>query len=193
MIKIKNCALFGGTFDPFHKGHLHLVKSLLATKKFENFVVIPAGDPYQKSGSASALDRLAMTKLALQDLAVTISDCEIHRAGPSYAVDTIKEIKNLIPADRCTWVLGSDAFAGLASWKSFEELTELVDFLVVIRPGTVNVGGIPGVKFEEIEIDALDVSATEIRARIKQGEDITPYLPERVISYIREKHLYGAS
>jgi nicotinate-nucleotide adenylyltransferase len=193
LIKIKNCALFGGTFDPFHNGHLHLVKSLLAAKKFENLVVIPSGNPYQKSGSASASDRLAMTKLALKDQAVAISDCEIDRAGPSYAVDTIKEIKDSIHADKYTWVLGSDAFAGLASWNRFQELTELVDFLVVIRPGTGVISGIPGVRFEKIEIDALDISATELRNRIKQGEDVSPYLPVSVLSYIRENHLYGAA
>lgn len=193
MIKIKNCALFGGTFNPFHNGHLHLIRTLLATKRFDSLVVIPAGDPYQKSGSAKASDRLAMAKLALQDEAVTISDCEIRRAGPSYAIDTVKEIKDVIPADRYTWVIGSDAFAGLRSWERFDELTSSVDFLVILRPGSSDVPSIPGAKFEILEIGALDISATDLRNRLNRGEEIGAFLPAGVLSYIKEKHLYGAA
>ncbi|MBU3715552.1 MAG: nicotinate (nicotinamide) nucleotide adenylyltransferase [Candidatus Nanopelagicaceae bacterium] len=193
MIKIKNCALFGGTFDPFHNGHLHLIKSLLATRRFDNLVVIPAGDPYQKSGSAPASDRLAMAKLALQGEAVRISDCEVQRLGPSYAIDTVKEIKDLIPADRYTWVIGSDAFAGLPSWERFEELTSIVDFLVILRPGSSEVLSIPGVIFQLLEIGAPEISATELRNRLHRGEDVGAFLPAGVLSYIKEKHLYGAA
>lgn len=193
MIKIKNCALFGGTFDPFHNGHLHLIKSLLASRKFDHLIVIPAGDPYQKSGSAPASDRLAMAKLALEDEAVTISDCEIRRAGPSYAIDTVKEIKELIPADQYTWVIGSDAFAGLTSWERFEELIGMVDFLVVVRPGASDLPLTSGARFELLEIGALDISATELRSRLNRGEDVGAYLPAGVLSYIKEKHLYGAA
>ena len=193
MIKIKDCALIGGTFDPFHNGHLHLIKSLIATRKFDRLVVIPAGDPYQKSGSALASNRLAMAKLALKDETVTISDCEIRRAGPSYAIDTVKEIKDLIPADQYTWVIGSDAFAGLPSWERFDELTRLVDFLVVVRPGASDVPVISGATFEILEIGALDISATELRNRLNRGEDVGAFLPADVLSYIKEKHLYGAA
>jgi nicotinate-nucleotide adenylyltransferase len=193
LIKIKNCALFGGTFDPFHNGHLHLIRSLLATRRFDSLVVIPAGDPYQKSGSTPGPDRLAMTKLALQDEVVTVSDCEIRRAGPSYAVDTVKEIKNLISADRYTWVIGSDAFAGLQTWERLDELIELVDFLVVVRPGVSDIPARSGAKFETLEIGALDISATEIRNRFKSGEDVSAFLPAGVLNYIKEKHLYGAA
>ncbi len=134
-----------------------------------------------------------MAKLALKNEAVTISDCEIRRAGPSYAIDTVKEIRELIPAGQYTWVIGSDAFAGLTSWERFEELTGMVEFLVVVRPGASDLPLISGARFESLEIGALDISATELRSRLNRGEDVGAYLPAGVLSYIKEKHLYGAA
>lgn len=193
MIKIKNCALFGGTFDPFHNGHLHLIKTLLATEQFDCFVVIPAGDPYQKSLNASAEERFSMIKVALAQEDVEISDCEIRRSGPSYAIDTVKEMKVLFPSERYTWILGSDAFAGLPTWNRFEELSKEIKFLVVKRPGSPEPQPIPGVEFEVVEISALDISSTSIRKHLKNGEDVGALLPASVDSYIKERGLYGAS
>lgn len=193
MIKIKNCALFGGTFDPFHNGHLHLIRSLIAAKRFDSLVVIPAGDPYQKSLKASGEERLSMVKSALAHEDIEISDCEIRRSGPSYAIDTVNEMKVLFPSERYTWILGSDAFAGLPSWNRFEELAKSVDFIVVKRPGSPDPKPIPGVEYEAIEISALDISSTEIRNRLKNGEDVGELVPASVASYIRERGLYGAA
>ena len=193
MIKIKNCALFGGTFDPFHNGHLHLIRSLLATKKFDGFVVIPAGNPYKKTTQTSGAHRIEMARLALQGLAVEISDCEVRRSGSSYAIDTVKELKDKFPAERYTWVIGTDAFAGLATWESFEELISIIDFLVVIRPGTARPQRIPGVRYEEIEIGALDISSTIVRNHLRSGKDVTGLIPEPVVAYIKENNLYGAA
>ena len=193
MIKIKNCALFGGTFDPIHNGHLHLIKSLLASNRFDNFVVIPAGDPYQKTTATTARHRSAMVELALKDDAVTVSECEVNRTGPSYAIDTVEEIANQFPAERYTWIIGSDAFAGLPTWHRFEELKGLVNFLVVIRPGATSLPEIPGVVYEVMEISALDISATDIRNQLENGEDVSAVVPASVLAYIKENDLYGAS
>ena len=193
MIKIKNCALFGGTFDPFHNGHLHLIKTLLATERFDCFVVIPAGDPYQKSLKASGEERLSMVKSALAHEDIEISDCEILRSGPSYAIDTVNEMKVLFPSERFTWILGSDAFAGLPTWNRFEELSKLVNFMVVKRPGSPEPQPIPGVDSEVVEISALDISSTSIRNHLKNGEDVGDLLPASVASYIKERGLYGAA
>ncbi len=193
MIKIKNCALFGGTFDPFHNGHLHLIKTLLATERFDCFVVIPAGDPYQKSLKASGEERLSMVKSALAHEDIEISDCEIRRSGPSYAIDTVNEMKVLFPSERFTWILGSDAFAGLPTWNRFEELSKLVNFMVVKRPGSPEPQPIPGVESEVVEISALDISSTSIRNHLKNGEDVGDLLPASVASYIKERGLYGAA
>lgn len=193
MIKIKNCALFGGTFDPFHNGHLHLIRTLKATERFDCFVVIPAGDPYQKSFAASAEERLSMVKLALAQEDIEISDCETRRSGPSYAIDTVEEMKALFPSERYTWILGSDAFAGLPTWRRFEELSKEIKFLVIKRPGSPEPQPIPGVEFEVLEINALDISSTSIRNHFKDGDDVGDLLPASVASYIKERGLYGAA
>jgi nicotinate-nucleotide adenylyltransferase len=193
LIKIKSCAIFGGSFDPIHNGHLHLIDSLSKSHKFDRFVVVPAGDPYQKKCLASPADRLKMVELALAGKSVEVSDCEIRRAGPSYAIDTVKEIESLFHAERYLWIIGSDAFAGIRSWNRFEELIEMVEFLVVIRPGSGEIEAIPGVRFEGFEIGALDVSSTEIRSRVENREDVAHLLPLSVAAYIEEKGLYGAA
>ena len=193
MIKIKNCALFGGTFDPFHNGHLHLIRTLKATERFDCFVVIPAGDPYQKSFTASAEERLSMVKLALAQEDIEISDCETRRSGPSYAIDTVEEMKALFPSERYTWILGSDAFAGLPTWRRFEELSKEIKFLVIKRPGLPEPQPIPGVEFEVLKINALDISSTSIRNHFKDGDDVGDLLPASVASYIKERGLYGAA
>lgn len=193
MIKIKSCAIFGGSFDPIHNGHLHLIDSLSKSHKFDRLVVVPAGDPYQKKCLASPEDRLKMVELALAGKSVEVSDCEIRRPGPSYAIDTVKEIESLFHAERYLWIIGSDAFAGIRSWNRFEELIEKVEFLVVIRPGSGEIEAIPGVRFERFEIGALDVSSTEIRSRVGNREDVAHLLPTSVAAYIEEKGLYGAA
>ena len=134
-----------------------------------------------------------MVELALKDDAVTVSECEVNRTGPSYAIDTVEEIANQFPAERYTWIIGSDAFAGLPTWHRFEELKGLVNFLVVIRPGTTNLPEIPGAVYEVIEISALDISATDIRNQLKNGEDVSAVVPASVLAYIKENDLYGAS
>lgn len=193
MIKIKSCAIFGGSFDPIHNGHLHLIDSISKSHKFDQFVVVPAGDPYQKKSLASPEDRLTMVKLALAGRTIELSDCEIRRTGPSYAIDTLHEIENLYPAERYLWIVGSDAFAGIPSWNRFEELIEMVEFLVVIRPGSGEIEAIPGVRFERLDISALDVSSTEIRRRVENREDVAHLLPISVAAYIEAKGLYGAA
>ena len=92
MIATKKIAIFGGSFDPIHNGHLYLITSILDSKIFEKLIVIPAGDPWQKEMHASKLDRLAMTRIALKGLRADIDDCEMSRTGPSYAIDTAKHL-----------------------------------------------------------------------------------------------------
>jgi len=193
LIKIKNCAIYGGSFDPIHNGHIHLIKALLNSSKFEKLIVLPAGSPWQKKTHADSKMRLEMLKLALEGIDVEISECELRRSGPSYALDTVVELGNEFPAEKFTWVLGSDAFTHIESWHRAEELATLVDFLVVVRPGAPI--KVPALKlnYEVIEVDALDVSATEIRERIASHQSVEEFLPDRVARFIKMNGLYGAA
>ena len=195
MIATKKIAIFGGSFDPIHNGHLHLITSILDSKIFEKLIVIPAGDPWQKEMHASKLDRLAMTQIALKGIRVDVDDCEVSRTGPSYAIDTAKHLIDSEPQARYTWIIGSDSLQNIATWHRLEELTNIVDFLVIIRPGhAIEAANVHAeVKWSSIEIEALDISSTAVRHLLAEGRDVSHLIPQEVHRYIIEKRLYGAA
>ena len=195
MIATKKIAIFGGSFDPIHNGHLYLITSILDSKIFEKLIVIPAGDPWQKEMHASKLDRLAMTQIALKGIRVDVNDCEVSRTGPSYAIDTAKHLIDSEPQARYTWIIGSDALQNIATWHRLEELTNIVDFLVIIRPGhAIEAANVHAeVKWSSIEIEALDISSTAVRHLLAEGRDVSHLIPQEVHRYIIEKRLYGAA
>ena len=140
MIKTKNVAIFGGTFDPVHRGHIYLAEKIIKAGEFDQLIVVPAGNPWQRPTIASAVDRLAMARIAFESQPVVVSDCEVRRAQNSYAIDTVRELKSEYGQSRFTWILGSDALSGIESWHDITALSELVDFLVIIRPGYEKIG-----------------------------------------------------
>jgi len=156
-------------------------------------VIVPAGAPWQRSTVAGATDRLEMVRLALHDRNLRVSDCEVKRAGESYAIDTVRELASEIPAERYTWIVGSDAFAGIETWREIEVLAKLVEFLVIARPGH-NLTAIPsGINFESVEVAALDISATRIRDEIAVGGAWKELVPPEVAAYIERKQIYAAA
>jgi len=198
LIKIKKCAIYGGTFDPIHNGHLHLIYELTRSGDFDKFIVIPSGIPSQKVAIASAADRLAMTKLAVSEMLGSnhlyeVDDCEIKRLGPSFAIDTATEISNRYPEYEIYWIVGSDTLSTLAKWHKFEELAKIVKFLIIERPGFKPDEYPEELKFEIREIEAKDISASEIRSQIKDGKDISNLVPKTVLEYILQNRLYGAA
>ncbi len=179
-------AIFGGTFDPIHQGHLHLIEQLFARDIVDELIVVPAGQPWLRDSApiASAQDRLAMAELAVKDLPVIlrskvwVSDVEIRRSGPTYTIDTVKELQGAKPDAKWLLILGSDAYAGIEKWHRSAELRSLIKILEIARDG------------EGLNIDALPVSASEIRAQIQAGETEIKYLPESIWAYIKERNLY---
>ena len=195
MIATRNFAIFGGSFDPIHNGHLHLISSILSSQKFEKLIVIPAGDPWQKKPQASKEDRLEMARLGVSGMSVEVDDCEVTRSGPSFAIDTAKELQSQNPEVKFTWIVGSDALMNLASWHKYEELVQVIDFLAINRPGH---GVVPAkvhsnVQWSSIDIDALDISATAVRHLLAEGRDVSHLIPKEVHRYIIEKGLYDAA
>lgn len=195
MIATNSRAIFGGTFDPIHRGHIYLINELLKSGRFENVIVVPAGNPWQRPTIAKSTDRLEMARLALADLGVVIDDCEVRRSEPSYAIDTVAELRAANPETRFTWVIGSDALVGLESWHRIRELAQLVEFLVIVRPGyKVENQQVPSyLTWSALEIGALDISATEIRRALYEKRDVSSLVTEPVLHYIRERGLYGAA
>jgi len=134
-----------------------------------------------------------MLELAIAGVGVEISECELNRVGPSYAIDTVKELRDEFPAEQYTWALGSDAFAKIETWHKIEELVELVDFLVVVRPGSSSPTPSLKMRFEIIELGALDISATAIRKKIATRQSVAELVPDQVWQYIKTNGLYGAA
>ena len=180
--------LYGGTFDPIHQGHLHLIEELFARDIVDELIVVPAGQPWLRNQEpvASAQDRLAMAQLAVKELPeeirshVWVSDVEVRRSGPTYTIDTVEELKKFKPDSHWLLILGSDAYASIGQWHRSAELQSLVEILVIARDG------------EGLDIDALPVSASGIRAQIQARETEIKYLPESVWTYIKERNLYAS-
>ena len=200
MIATKSIALFGGSFDPIHNGHLFLIEELLNSGRFERFIVIPAGAPWQKSVAASGADRLAMVEIALKDCMSKFNELEISRfevdnSGPSYAYQSIEYFKLQNPGDNLVWIIGSDAFAKINEWKEIEQVAKSVEFLVVNRPGQkLEIPKIPeSITYSQIEIKALDLSSTKVRNLIKASEPFESLLPSGVVAYIKSHGIYAAA
>jgi nicotinate-nucleotide adenylyltransferase len=156
-------------------------------------MVIPTGNPYLRASApiASGTDRLEMASAALDDLSdelqekVMVLDIEVRREGPTYSVETLGQLSGFFPRDKFTLILGSDAAAHFESWKRAADIKKSAEILVVKRPGDARSA------FEEITIDALDISSTMVRSAIASGSSVDSLLSPSVARYINERGLYA--
>ena len=184
--------VMGGTFDPIHLGHLVAADAAAEHFKLDSVIFIPAGDPWHKTTYASAQDRLAMTQLAISGHSnFQISTIDIDRAGPTYTIDTLQELGNLEPGAELFFITGADSLSGIGSWKQVEKLWPLATFVGVSRPGhSLKAPAYAEARIELLEIPALSVSSTGIRAKVNSGESIDDLVPEAVSQYIKDQNLY---
>ena len=175
--------IYGGTFDPIHLGHLHVITQLIEKNLVDQLLVVPAGEPLLRSNApiATAQQRRAMCQLAVSDLKpeiaakVQVNPIEVLRMGPSYAIDTVEAVRQNFPQDTIVFVIGQDAADNLDQWHRIDELRSMVEFVVIGRPGYQGNG---------IDIGALDVAATTIR------EGLSAEVSSSVATFIRENNLY---
>ena len=192
-------ALFGGTFDPVHNGHLEIAAAAAETFNLDRILFIPGGDPPHKSDRARTpyQDRFRMVELACEPdprfEASRLEDPERLEGRPSYSFDTITRVRETLgPDDELFFLLGEDAFRDLSIWYRLDDVVELVEFLVVSRGGeerTIDPPH-PRVRFERL--DAIDnpTSSSEIRRLAALGEDISAMTPAPVAEFIAEYGLY---
>ena len=162
---------------------MHVITQLIEKKIVDQLLVVPAGEPLLRAQAprASAQQRRAMCQLALSDLAlnvaikVQVNPIEVLRTGPSYAIDTVEAVAQNYPDDTLVLVIGQDAAEKLEQWHRIDELRQMVEFVVIGRPGFEGNG---------IDIGALDVAATSIR------EGLSADVSSSVASFIRENNLY---
>jgi nicotinate-nucleotide adenylyltransferase len=187
--------VFGGTFDPPHLGHLVVAVNVRHELGLDRVLLVVANEPWQKVGDrpiSEADDRLAMVQAAVAGVdGLEASSVDIDRGGPSYTADTLRDLHDLDPASELFLILGRDAALGVPTWERAEELPSLATFVVVDRPGA-ETGQLPGaLAWLRVEAPRLEVSSTDLRARVADGRPLQFLLPDAVISCIQERGLYG--
>lgn len=186
--------LLGGTFDPPHIGHLATGVEVRDVLGLDEVWLVVANEPWQKVGTrpvTPAEDRLAMVEAACSDVVgLRASSIEIERGGPSYTVDTLHTLRERRPGTEWFVVLGADAAAGLPSWERTEELADLATFVLVDRPGLPAPAPPDGWPFVHVSVPRIDVSSSELRARVQTGRPLDVLVPAPVIACIDARRLY---
>jgi len=209
MSEAPRIGVLGGTFNPIHRGHLHAAELVLKKLGLARIVFVPAADPPLKRAGAQVVApaalRLAWVEAALRGhFHFAADDLELRRAGPSYTVDTLRELRARLAPARLVFIVGEDAFAEFDLWREPGTLLSLADFAVVTRPpglgkplrslisealaasiewaadGESGTHRTAKTSLARVVIDALDISATDIRRRIGAGESVRYLLPEAV-------------
>lgn len=188
--------VFGGTFDPPHVGHLVTAVDVRHALGLDVVLLVVANVPWQKVDARAvtpAVDRLAMVRAAVGGVdGLEASAIEIERGGPSYTADTLEDLVRRHPGAELFLVLGSDAAAGLPTWERVEDVRRLATVVVVDRPGGSAVAPPAGWRWQRVEVPRLEVSSTDLRARVADRRPLDFLLPAPVIDCIRRRGLYGA-
>jgi nicotinate-nucleotide adenylyltransferase len=191
--KGRRIGVFGGTFDPPHIGHLVAAVDAQRELGLDVVLLVVANVPWQKVESreiSPAEDRLALVRAAAEDTPfLQVSDIEIRRGGSSYTADTLAELRREEPDAELFVILGNDAAAGFATWERYEEVAEAATLVVVDRPGTPTPVD-PRFDWVRVDIPELEISSTELRARVAAGRSIRYLTPPGVASAIADRSLY---
>lgn len=178
--------LYGGTFDPIHNGHIHVIQELISRKIVDHLLVLPAGQPRLRDSKplATGAQRRAMCQLAVNELPaeikkhIEVNPIEILREGPSYTIDTVEAVAQTYEGDTIVLIVGSDAYEKIDQWHRADELKKLVEFVVIDRPE------FPGE--HNTSVDAIAVSASDIRSHNSSA------VPAAVAAFIKENNLYAS-
>ncbi len=182
----------GGTFDPILHGHLVAASEVAQSFDLDEVIFVPTGQPWQKSGVSPSEHRYLMTVIATaSNPRFTVSRVDIDRAGPTYTIDTLRELKNQRTDAELFFITGADALAQILSWRDHDELWDLAHFVAVSRPGHVlSTAGLPTDDVSQLEIPALAISSTDCRDRVEHGNPVWYLVPDGVVQYIAKHHLY---
>ena len=209
----KTGLFLGGTFDPIHYGHLRALEEVREALGMEQATLIPAGDPpHRGSPWAPALHRLAMTQVAAaQAPGLQVLSFEVEKSGPSYTIDTVRELRRRDPEGFLAMVIGMDAFLRFDTWREWEQILKLTHLVVIGRPGwpmaelpealrqvlyqrrVEELGQLKGLAAGRIAfhtVTALEISASHIRSLLAAGRSARFLLPNAVLDYIQQHQLY---
>ena len=184
----------GGTFDPIHHGHLVAASEVASVFGLDEVVFVPTGQPWQKFGGtvSPAEHRYLMTVIATaSNPRFTVSRVDVDRDGPTYTIDTLRDLAAQRSDAELYFITGADALAQILSWKDVDELFDLAHFIGVPRPGhTLDATGLPADRVSLMEVPAMAISSSDCRTRVARGEPVWYLVPDGVVQYIAKYGLY---
>jgi nicotinate-nucleotide adenylyltransferase len=196
----RRVGVMGGTFDPIHHGHLVAASEVQAWFDLDEVVFVPTGAPWQKADRdvSPAEHRYLMTVVATAaNPRFRVSRVDIDRDGPTYTIDTLRDLRAQMPDAELYFITGADALAEIFTWRDAGELFELAQFVGCTRPGyemdKSTLDAIPSDRVTMVEIPALAISSTDCRERKRRGEPVWYLVPDGVVQYISKHHLYASA
>lgn len=195
--RARRIGVMGGTFDPIHHGHLVAASEVADRFALDEVIFVPTGQPWQKEGKqiSPAEDRYLMTVIATaSNPCFSVSRVDIDRGGPTYTIDTLKDLREEFADEELYFITGADALASIMSWHDWEEMFQLAEFVGVTRPGyELREDMLPPAIQERVhlvEIPAMAISSTDCRARAAAGRPVWYLVPDGVVQYIAKNSLY---
>jgi nicotinate-nucleotide adenylyltransferase len=188
----RRIGVMGGTFDPIHHGHLVAASEVQQSFDLDEVVFVPTGQPWMKEAVSTAERRYEMTVIATaSNPRFSVSRVDIQRGGPTYTIDTLRDVRREQPDAELFFISGADAVAQILDWKDIDELWELAHFVAVSRPGhQLSIRGLPEQRVSSLEVPALSISSTDCRQRVGRGFPVWYLVPDGVVQYISKHHLY---
>jgi nicotinate-nucleotide adenylyltransferase len=186
--------IMGGTFDPIHHGHLVAASEVSALFELDEVIFVPTGSPWQKPSRqvSPAEHRYLMTVIATaSNPRFWVSRVDIDRAGPTYTVDTIRDIAAHRPGADMYFITGADAMSQILSWKRAEDAMRMAHFVGVTRPGyELSDAHLPTDAVTLLDVPAMAISSSDCRARVRHGRPVWYLVPDGVVQYISKHNLY---
>ncbi|WP_259884425.1 nicotinate-nucleotide adenylyltransferase [Corynebacterium sanguinis] len=196
-MKPRKIGVMGGTFDPIHNGHLVAGSEVADRFDLDEVVFVPTGDPWQKADRevTDSEHRYLMTVIATaSNPQFTVSRVDIDRGGPTYTIDTLRDLREVYPTEELYFITGADALSSIMSWHDWDRMFDLAEFVGVTRPGYELREDMLPAKHQErahlVEIPAMAISSTDCRLRASQGRPVWYLVPDGVVRYIAKNNLY---
>ncbi|PII86491.1 nicotinic acid mononucleotide adenylyltransferase [Leucobacter sp. OLJS4] len=188
----RRIGVMGGTFDPIHHGHLVAASEVAQSFDLDEVVFVPTGRPWQKTRVTESEHRYLMTVIATaSNPRFRVSRVDVDREGPTYTVDTLRDLRAIYPDAELFFISGADAVEQILSWKDVDRLWELAHFIAVSRPGhELSLSGLSGEHVSLLEVPALAISSTDCRSRVARGYPVWYLVPDGVVQYIAKHELY---
>ncbi len=193
-MRVTRVGIMGGTFDPIHHGHLVAASEVESLFELDEVVFVPTGEPWQKSERqvSPAEHRYLMTVIATaSNPRFWVSRVDIDRPGPTFTIDTIRDIAGQRPGAELYFITGADALSQILTWKDADEALGLARFVGVTRPGyELSDAHLPGSSVTLLDVPAMAISSSDCRARVAAGRPVWYLVPDGVVQYISKHRLY---